>query len=223
MTNYNAKNERIKREFFRYLREAKRQAAHSVDIAAKAIDRFELFTKRRDFARFNIEQASAFKRKLAEQTNTRTGKVLSPSTQMQTLAALRVFPLACGAAGLSKEHSISSRRLFRLSSQRRRLSSSRARTKGTDARANPSRSRLDALRTANSQTRPRYHGDNHVDRRARQCGGLAAFQTPRPVGAQTNTSRTRRGENEGVKIDGAIILSGRRRNGRRSTAMGELA
>ena len=91
MSNYNAKNERIKRDFFRYLREARRQSEHSVDLAAKAIDRFELFTKRREFSRFNVEQASAFKRNLADQTNTKTGKLLSPSTQMQTLAALRDF------------------------------------------------------------------------------------------------------------------------------------
>jgi len=91
MTNYNPKNERIKRDYFRYLREARRQSEHSVDLAAKAIDRFEVSTKRRDFARFNIEQAAAFKRHLAEQTNTRTGKALSASTQLQTLAALHDF------------------------------------------------------------------------------------------------------------------------------------
>ena len=88
MTNYNAKNERIKREYFRFCREAKRQSVHSIDLAAKAIDRFEVFIKRRDFAKFNVEQAMAFKRYLAEQMSSRTGKSLSPSTQMQTLAAL---------------------------------------------------------------------------------------------------------------------------------------
>ena len=55
----------------------------------------------RTFKAFHMEQAIAFKRHLAEQTNARTGKPLSKATIHSTLAALKAFfRLAGGAAGL---------------------------------------------------------------------------------------------------------------------------
>ena len=53
----NGKNERIKRDYFRYLKEAKRQSTVSVDAAAAAIDRFETYNKRQGFTSFHIEHA----------------------------------------------------------------------------------------------------------------------------------------------------------------------
>lgn len=41
MTTHNARNERIKRQYFAFLREAKRQSEDSVDAVAKALARFE--------------------------------------------------------------------------------------------------------------------------------------------------------------------------------------
>jgi len=64
MTPHNAGNERVKRRYFVYLREAKRQSEASVDAAAKALDRFEESTGHRDFKAFHVEQAIAFKRRL---------------------------------------------------------------------------------------------------------------------------------------------------------------
>lgn len=87
----NGKNERIKRKYARYLKAAKRHGEAAIDMALAAIDRFEGHAKRRDFAQFHIEQAIAFKDHLAAQINERTGKPLSPSTQLHTLAALRSF------------------------------------------------------------------------------------------------------------------------------------
>jgi integrase len=88
---HNGRNERLKRAYSRYLKDARRQGAAAIDAALAAIERFEVYTIRRDFAAFHIEQASAFKDDLAEQLNRRTKKRLSFQTQLQTLAALRSF------------------------------------------------------------------------------------------------------------------------------------
>jgi integrase/recombinase XerD len=85
MTKHNAGNERIKRIYFIFLREAKRQNEASVDAAAKAISRFEFYTKYRDFKSFHFEQAVAFKKYLAQQNNQQTGKKLSKATLNSTL------------------------------------------------------------------------------------------------------------------------------------------
>jgi integrase len=91
MTKHNPENERIKRRYFAYLKEAKRRGEPSVDAAAKALNRFELDTRFRSFRTFHPEQAVAFKRHLAEQTNARTGKPLAKATIHSTLAALKAF------------------------------------------------------------------------------------------------------------------------------------
>lgn len=91
MAKHNAKNTRIKREYFQYLREARGYGAASVDAVAKAISRFEESANHRDFASFHREQAVAFKRKLGEQLGERSGKPLSQSTIGGTLRALREF------------------------------------------------------------------------------------------------------------------------------------
>ena len=57
MTNHNPVNERIKRQYFAYLAEAQGYSEQSIDAAAKAIDRFEAYTRHKDFKAFHIEQA----------------------------------------------------------------------------------------------------------------------------------------------------------------------
>lgn len=91
MRKHNPENERIKRAYFIYLKEARRLSEHSIDAAAAALSRFEEYTKYRDFKRFHTLQAVAFKRKLAEQVNQRTGEPLSKQTLFTTLNALRSF------------------------------------------------------------------------------------------------------------------------------------
>ena len=51
-----------------------------MDGAAKALSRFEEATKYRDFKAFHFEQAVAFKRRLADQVNPKTGRKLSKAT-----------------------------------------------------------------------------------------------------------------------------------------------
>jgi integrase len=91
MTKHNASNERTKRAYFAFLKEAKRHSEPTVDAAAKALDRFEVYTKHRDFKLFHCEQAIAFKRYLAEQSGQRSGEALSKATLHSTLVQLRRF------------------------------------------------------------------------------------------------------------------------------------
>ena len=91
MKKHNAENERIKRTYLTFLKEAKRQNVSSVDAVAMAISRFESYTKYRDFKAFHFEQAVGFKKHLAQQTNQQTGKPLSKATQNSTLGQLKAF------------------------------------------------------------------------------------------------------------------------------------
>ena len=91
MTKHNALNDRIKRRYFVYLREAKGMSEASIDQVAKAISRFETFTNGRDFKAFHIEQAKAFKQRLSEHRGERTDQPLSKATVYSTLAALKTF------------------------------------------------------------------------------------------------------------------------------------
>lgn len=91
MIKHNANNERIKRQYFIFLKEAKRQNESSVDGVAKAVSRFENYTKFKDFKAFHFEQAVAFKKHLANQDNQQTGKKLSKATLHSTLRHLKTF------------------------------------------------------------------------------------------------------------------------------------
>ncbi len=91
MKKHNPVNERIKRKYFAFLKEAKRHSEPTIDAAAKALNRFEVYTKFRDFKTFHFEQAIAFKRHLAEQKGQRSGKKLSKATLHATLNQLKCF------------------------------------------------------------------------------------------------------------------------------------
>lgn len=84
-------NERIKRRYSEYLREAKRCDPATVDKAMDAILRFERSTGVKNFRLFHIEQAVAFKRGLQSDKNVRTGKPLSKATIDSTLRAVKAF------------------------------------------------------------------------------------------------------------------------------------
>ena len=60
MKTHNPDNERIKRQYFSYLKEAKRNCEASIDVAARALHRFESLNRFRSFREFHIEQAIAF-------------------------------------------------------------------------------------------------------------------------------------------------------------------
>jgi integrase/recombinase XerD len=91
MTRYNSENERVKRHYFTFQREAKQRSEASIDAIAKALNRFEVYTRFKSFRAFKVEQAVAFKNHLARQVNARTNEPLSKATAYSTLAALKTF------------------------------------------------------------------------------------------------------------------------------------
>jgi integrase len=90
MQTHNPRNERIKREYLVYFKEARRHSEASLDAVASALHRFETYTKFRDFRQFHIDQAIGFKKHLAAQPG-RHGKGLSEATLYSTLMALKSF------------------------------------------------------------------------------------------------------------------------------------
>jgi integrase len=126
MPTHNAENERIKRRYFTYLKEAKRRGEPSVDAAAKALHRFEEDTRFRSFKAFNPEQAVAFKRHLAEKTGVRSGKPLSKATIHSTLAALKAFFVwLAGQPGYRSRLTFSDADYFNLSERDSRIARTR--------------------------------------------------------------------------------------------------
>lgn len=91
MAKHNASNERVKREYFRFLAEAKGRDPATIDRAAKSLARFEDSTGHKDFKRFHREQAVAFKRRLGLSVNAGSGERLSKATVQSTLRDLKAF------------------------------------------------------------------------------------------------------------------------------------
>lgn len=91
MKKHNPDNERIKRKYFIFMKEAKRQHESSIDGIAKALSRFEEYNKYRDFKTFHHAQAVGFKKYLANQDNQQTGGKLSKATMNSTLRHLKAF------------------------------------------------------------------------------------------------------------------------------------
>ena len=91
MRNYNPKNERLKKDYFRYLKEADRKAQSTIDGVRKAISRYEAYTGLKDFVTFNKEQAVGFKKHLARTKAERSGEPVAKSTMHGTVNALKGF------------------------------------------------------------------------------------------------------------------------------------
>jgi integrase len=91
MRKHHPQNERIKREYFSYLEQANRMSQSSVDQVAAAISQFEHGTSFKDFRKFHIAQAVAFKHRLQHHINPETGKPLAKATIHSRLMALRAF------------------------------------------------------------------------------------------------------------------------------------
>jgi site-specific recombinase XerD len=88
---YNEQNERINRAYRLHLKAARGLSDASVDVASAAIHRFEESTALRTFKKFHFEQAIAFRRRLDDAWNERTGHPISKVTALQVLNSLRAF------------------------------------------------------------------------------------------------------------------------------------
>ena len=91
MRHYNPKNERAKKDYFRFLKEADRKSESTIDGVRKAISRYEAYTGLKDFATFNKEQAVAFKKHLATTKAERSGEPLAKATLHATVNSLKAF------------------------------------------------------------------------------------------------------------------------------------
>ena len=91
MTNFNPQNERIKKAYFIYLKEADQKAETTIDATRKAILRLEEYTGFKSFKSFNKEQAIAFKKHLIGCTGARSGPPLAKATILSTLNAIKAF------------------------------------------------------------------------------------------------------------------------------------
>lgn len=90
-TKTNPKNDRIKREYLIWLKEAKQRSAATVEQVRYAIDRLETYTGFKDFGTFNKDQALGFKQELLTTKAKRSGKTVSISTVHYTLQAIKDF------------------------------------------------------------------------------------------------------------------------------------
>jgi integrase len=130
MKKHNPANERIKRKYFAFLKEAKRHSEPTVDAAAKALNRFEFYTGYRDFKAFHFQQAIAFKRHLAEQKGQQSGEKLSKATLHATLTQLkRFFQWLAWQPGYKSRVQYSDAEYFNLSDKDTRIATARRQQK----------------------------------------------------------------------------------------------
>jgi integrase len=120
-----AENERIKRQYFTYLREAKHLAERTLDGVARGVALFETFTKGQDFRKFHIQQAIDFKASLTMQIN-RQGKAgLSVAFRHAILLVLKNFFQWLARQRGYKRISYSDAEYFSLSAKETRIATTR--------------------------------------------------------------------------------------------------
>src|ERR671918_1767533 len=89
MTTLNPRNERIKRGYVEFLRQADRKSEGTIRGVEKALHRFEEHTRFTDFASFKREKAMSSRAALAKPPA--GGKALSAATVLSTLTAVQRF------------------------------------------------------------------------------------------------------------------------------------
>lgn len=125
MVKHNPNNERIKHQYFDFLREAMRMSEHTIDGVAKSLARFEEYTKYKDFRTYRVEQAIGFKQHLSEQKNL-SGSLLSKSTIHTTHANLkRFFEWLSREPGYKSSIKFSDAEYFNTSSKDRKIATAR--------------------------------------------------------------------------------------------------
>lgn len=89
----NPKNDRAKREYLIWLKEARQRSPATIEQARHRIDRLELYTGFKDFRTCNKDQALGFKRALVAAKAKRSGKPISTATAHHILQAIKEFLL----------------------------------------------------------------------------------------------------------------------------------
>jgi len=91
MRKFNEGNERVKREYLTFLKEAKGQDETSLDKVAAALLDFEEAVGFKPFKAFHRGWASTYKKYLAKRKNVRTGKPLGVTTRDAALRLVKGF------------------------------------------------------------------------------------------------------------------------------------
>ena len=91
MAKRNTDNQRIKRKYLLWRRDARGISEASIDKTAAAITLYDDWLSGKDFRAFHAERARSFKRHLGKLRNDRTGAPLSASTINGTLRELKGF------------------------------------------------------------------------------------------------------------------------------------
>ena len=122
----NPRNERIKREYLQFLKQAKGQSEQTLDGVANAIYRFESCHRFKDFKDFHYKQAIAFKQHLTDQNNLRTGEKISLGTARSTLGNLKAFfQWLCGRSGYKSGYAFADTEYFNLSGKDNRIATAK--------------------------------------------------------------------------------------------------
>jgi integrase/recombinase XerD len=91
MAEYNPKNERIKKDYYRRCVRVTGSSEKTLDAIRKALSRYETYTRFKDFKTFNRKQAASFVDHLIETPAQRTGQPIAKATMVSTLKMLRDF------------------------------------------------------------------------------------------------------------------------------------
>lgn len=91
MIKCNSKNERVKRDYFIWLKEACQKSESTIDNIRKALIKYEEFDQYKDYETFNKNKAVEYKKYLASQLNKKTKKPLSKSTLLSSIRSLKDF------------------------------------------------------------------------------------------------------------------------------------
>ncbi len=121
MTKYNAKNEKLKKKYYSYLKEAKQLSPSTITSVAKAIHRFEEYSNFDDLARFSKDKVVCFKKVLTKTKNKAKNEPLSKSTILHTLNPLKDFyKWLAGQSGYKSKISYNDIEYFNLSEKETR-------------------------------------------------------------------------------------------------------
>ncbi len=88
----NEKNERTKRAFLIYRKHSDQVSEKTLDREIAALERFDIWNGRKDFAKFHIDWAVGFRAHL-DQAKGQSGKPLAKSTTRAIMATMRAFIL----------------------------------------------------------------------------------------------------------------------------------
>jgi integrase len=91
MAQFHAENERVKRRYLAWLREAEGKDEKTLDQVAASIRDFEMALGCKPFKAFHLDWARRYKRHLEEARNHRTGKPLSLTTRDARLRHVKAF------------------------------------------------------------------------------------------------------------------------------------